>query len=130
MPVYNTKQRRILLDYLSEHTDRRLTAAMIAGELKNQGISLSAVYRNLAALEADGRVRRNTKGGSREAYYQFVDDDGCREHLHLYCKKCGKTFHMATEETAEVVNSVAVNDNFKIDKADTVLYGVCRLCQE
>jgi Fur family ferric uptake transcriptional regulator len=130
MSAYVTKQRKILLDYLSAHTDQQLCASKIATDLKDEGISLSAVYRNLATLEADGKVKRNTKGGTREVYYQYVDDECCKEHLHLYCKKCGKTFHLDTEETSMFVNRIALNDNFKIDKSDTILYGVCKICQE
>ncbi len=129
MPNYSTKQRRALIDYLSSHTDEQLSAGIIAKELKAQGISLSAVYRNLRTLEAEGKVRRNTKDGSRQVFYRYVDNDNCKGHLHLCCKKCGKTFHMQSEETEKLVNSIAENDNFKIDKSDTILYGMCKMCQ-
>lgn len=129
MPNYNTKQRRVLLDYLSSHTDELLSAGIIANDLKARGISLSAVYRNLATLEAEGKVRRNTKGGSRQVFYQYIDNDHCKGHLHLYCKKCGKTFHMHLDETERFVNSIAKNDDFQIDKANTILYGMCKMCQ-
>lgn len=130
MPAYNTKQRKILLEYLTAHRDMQLSAGQIAKDLKEQGISLSAVYRNLAALEEDGKVAPVRKGNCRQVLYRFVADSHCHEHLHLFCKKCGKTYHMDSAETDIFVNIIAKNDNFSIDKSDTVLYGLCKVCQE
>lgn len=125
-----TKQRKTLLMYLSEHTDLQLSAEQIAHELADKGISLSAVYRNLADLEADGSIRRFTKGGSRKVYYQYINTEKCKECLHLSCKNCGKTFHMNTNEANLLIKNISQNENFEIDINDTVLYGVCKACQK
>ena len=58
MAAYITKQRRILLTFLEDHPDESLSAADIAKALADRSISVSAVYRNLAALEEEGRIRR------------------------------------------------------------------------
>lgn len=55
MPKYSTQQRKALLHYLSEHPDEHLSTRQIAQALAAEKISLSAVYRNLAALEAEGK---------------------------------------------------------------------------
>ena len=68
MSGYNTKQRRALLAFLGEHPDELLTARQMADALANEKISLSAVYRNLAQLEAEEKVRRSSKSGTREVY--------------------------------------------------------------
>ena len=65
MPGYNTKQRRILLAFLEQHPDELFSARQIADGLKAEQISLSAVYRNLVQLEADGQIRRYTKSGTQ-----------------------------------------------------------------
>ena len=67
MSGYNTKQRRALLAFLGEHPDELLTARQMADALAEKQISLSAVYRNLAQLEAEEKVRRSAKSGSHEA---------------------------------------------------------------
>lgn len=54
MPRYTTRQREALLDYLSRHPDQPLTVREIAAGVEPDGVSLSAVYRNLAELEAAG----------------------------------------------------------------------------
>ena len=129
MPKYMTKQRKILLAYLSRYADESLTAHQIADALAEHDISISAVYRNLADLESEHKVRRMTKGGQREIYYQYADAEACRASLHLSCQKCGRTYHMDMIGANILVNSVAQNERFEIDRANAVLYGVCEACQ-
>ncbi len=129
MSGYVTKQRKTLLSYLEAHPDEQLSAKRIASDLAAYGISLSAVYRNLAALESEQKLRRCSKNGSRELYYQYTDAHSCRECLHLSCKQCGRTFHMDNEDAEILVRRVAENKGFSIDRADTMLYGVCESCQ-
>ena len=129
MSSYKTEQRRQLLEYLCTHSQESLTARGIHGGLGPEQISLSAVYRNLAALEQDGQIRRVTLPGSREAAYQYVGGGACRAHLHLNCTGCGRTIHMAESETEALVRTVAQLDGFAIDKTETVLYGLCESCQ-
>ncbi len=130
MPKYDTRQRRALTEYLCRHHDESVSAKAIAAALGEQGISQSAVYRNLTALEAEGKVRRVAAPGSREALYQFADADECRNSLHLSCTKCGRTFHMALPDTVLLETSLAQNEGFAIDKSSTVLYGTCGDCRE
>ena len=129
MPKYLTKQRKILLDYLSSRTDESISAGELAQALSDR-ISKSAVYRNLADMEAEGRLRRVAGGGSREAVYQYIDEAACRSALHLSCKKCGKTVHMKKQIADELVATVAESDDFSIDKGDTVIYGICSSCRK
>ena len=128
MPKYMTKQRKALLAFLSEHADEEFSARQIAETLSGDSVSVSAVYRNLSALEQDGKIRRVSKSGSREAFYQYTDCTGCKDCLHLSCEKCGKTYHMNTPDAERLVAALAQNDEFSIDKTATVLYGVCKEC--
>jgi len=128
MAAYITKQRRALLDYLAMHPDESLSAGDIAGALAGAGISVSAVYRNLSALEEEGRIRRVSRGG-REAYYQFTDSQACRDHLHLLCKSCGTTYHMDEEDAETLIRNLIRHEQFLVDRVDTVLYGTCEACQ-
>lgn len=129
MPKYETRQRRALLCYLSNHMDTFLCAQEIADALREESVSLSSVYRNLAELETEGRVRRGYRGSGREVYYQFVDSAFCKGAIHLSCKRCGRTFHMDREDAQRLVDAVAKAENFSVDKSETVLYGVCETCQ-
>ena len=130
MPKYMTKQRKALLEFLSAHADEELTAKQMEQALSEQGISISAVYRNLAELEKEGKVRRSSKSGSREVYYLYTDGSECRDCLHLSCEKCGKTCHMSMEGAQTLSEALAQSDEFTVDKSNTVLYGVCKSCKK
>ena len=128
MQAYMTQPRKRLLNYLHSHADETLSASQISQDLPE--ISVSAVYRNLSALEQDGTVRKVAKSGSREVFCQYMKAEECRDHLHLSCKKCGKTFHMDEAETEALLESIARLDGFTVDRGDTVLYGTCEDCRE
>lgn len=129
MSKYMTKQRRILTEYLAKHTDESLTANTIAEALSDT-ISKSAVYRNLAAMENEGKLRRVAAGNSREVFYQYTDTDSCREHLHMSCKRCGKTYHMEQSIAKLLIDNLDEKENFSIDKGETILYGICGDCKK
>ena len=130
MPKYMTRQRKALVSYLNRHPDELLSAQQIADALRDDSVSLSAVYRNLAELEAEGKVRRSHTGAGREIEFQYLDSAGCRDCLHLSCTRCGRTFHMDTDGADRLLNAVAQRDGFVIDKSETVLYGVCGDCRK
>lgn len=130
LPKYVTKQRKILLDYLTKHTDDPLPAQEIAEALEQESISKSSVYRNLAELENEGVVRRKYRGAGRELLYQYVGAEACKGSIHLSCKQCGRTFHMTAAGADQLLRAVAETEGFAVDKGDTVLYGVCEDCRK
>lgn len=127
---YVTRQRRLLLSCLGQHPDELLSARQIAEALEGESVSLSAVYRNLADLEAEGRIRRVHRGSDREICFQYLDSGDCRNCLHLSCTRCGRTFHMDADGAEQLIHTVAERDGFALDKRETVLYGLCDGCQE
>ena len=78
MSGYNTKQRRALLAFLEEHPDELLTARQMADALAEKQISLSAVYRNLAQLEAEEKVRRSAKAGRTKRFISILTPRAAR----------------------------------------------------
>ncbi|MDY3014641.1 MAG: transcriptional repressor [Evtepia sp.] len=129
MKKYDTRQRDHLIAFLAAHPDQLLSARQIAQGLCPQQISLSAVYRNLAQLEKEGLLRKSVRPGSREAFYQYLGAPECHAHLHLSCTRCGKTFHLDAEHTAQLARTMADLDGFDLDLLKTVLYGICRDCR-
>lgn len=126
--MYMTSQRKMLLDFLEKNHDKQFSAADIEKALKNKGISISAVYRNLSYLYSKGIISRSVKEASREIYYQYTSGCDCKNSIHLTCTKCGKVSHMdsasATEMTAALKKS-----GFNINKTKTIVYGVCSNCE-
>ena len=54
--------------------------------------------------------------------------EDCHSHLHLSCTRCGKTFHMDAEHTAQLTRAMSELDGFDLDILKTVLYGICQNC--
>ena len=130
MAKYVTKQRRQLLEYLSRHTDEQMTARQIADALTQENISLSAVYRNLSALEEDGLLKRSIREGTRDVFYQYIAAEECKDSLHLSCRVCGKSIHLDNAEAERLLDSTLKSTGFQIDKSETILYGVCADCRK
>ena len=129
MARYTTKQRRILLDFFSSHTHETLCAKEIADAIGEDQISTSAVYRNLAEMEEDGLLKRTSKAGSHEAFFQYTDNAQCFEQVHLSCKCCNRVFHMSKAIADRLFNTVAEEEGFAIDRSHTVLVGICKNCR-
>ncbi len=129
MQTYATKQRKVLLAFLEEHPDELFSVKDIAAALAGEGVSQSAVYRNVADMEEEGKLQRVTKDGTRTIFYRYADDEECKKHLHLSCFKCGRTYHMEEPVTDELIRTVAKSSDFEVDSHTTVLYGVCRACR-
>ena len=107
-----------------------LHRAMIAAALAGEGVSVSAVYRNLSRMEEEGLVRRASKAGSRETFFRYVEAEPCRHSLHMSCKRCGKTYHMDDRGAEELIRALTQNEHFALDRTETVLYGVCGTCRK
>lgn len=130
MAKYQTRQRKRLLTYLSEHTDEQMTARQISGALAEDNISISAVYRNLADLEAEGLLKRSVREGTREAFYQYIAAGECKDSLHLSCRICGKSIHLGEKEAEQLLHGTLESTGFQIDKSETILYGFCADCRK
>lgn len=126
--TYKTDQRNILLEFLQKNPDKMFSEKQIEEILSSKGISRSALYRNLQALEMNGKIKRCTKTGSREIFFQYVGLQDCKSHIHLSCTKCGKIFHMESEIANSIKNNVALSQGFSINLGETTIYGTCKTC--
>ena len=129
MEKYLTEQRKRLYAFLQSQPDRKFTARQMADSLQGDGISLSAVYRNIAKLVEEGFAERSIQEGSRDIFYQYVGHRACNECIHLECTKCGRIFHMDSAAAEQMINSLLHADEFSIDKKKTVLHGACKSCR-
>ena len=127
---YATKQRKRLLEVLEAHPDETLSVPEILKFVSPEAVSPSAIYRNLSSLEKEGIVKRVTLPLSQKSGYRYVGADTCREHLHLECKKCGKTFHLPLATSERLIDGVKGDAGFEVDRAETVLLGVCADCSK
>ena len=129
MRTYHTEQRKSILDYLESKQDTCVTAAEIATAL-SPVVSKSAVYRNLADLEREGKVVRVTMSGDRAAGYRYAASHACAGKIHISCVRCGKTEHLSATTAFRLERALAAEDGFSLNKGECMLYGVCRSCNE
>ncbi len=129
MRRYATSQRKILIDFLEKNRHSKFSAREIYENLKHKNISLSAVYRNLPLLEKDGYINRVATGDGKQVFYQSIELAGCGKSLHMFCNKCGKTFHMDDDIANNFFGEIKNKNNFSVDVRKTIVYGICDECK-
>ena len=130
--VYKTKQREIVENCLKSNNERHLTVDEITDILRQKGadVGRTTVYRTLEKLIQEGRVRRYAAAKGDSACYQYLTDNACHEHFHLKCTGCGKLLHIKCEHMKELNEHILSEHKFRVDKLQTVLYGLCEDCAE
>ena len=125
---YKTEQRKDLLDYMQNNTNKFVKAEDIEKYLKQKQITigLTTIYRFLNSLEKQGKVRVELKEHTK--YYQYIMDE-CNNHFHLQCKKCGKIVHLHCDEIEELKAHIAKEHKFEIDSMATIM-GICAECKK
>lgn len=126
---YNTKQKNMLMDWLTRNSDRSYTIEQLAEGLAEteDAPGKSTVYRLVNRLVEEGEVKRFVKGNSRHFYYQLAGSD-CNGHLHLKCTSCGALLHMSHEQSEAITTTVLTSSLFSIDSQRTTLFGICAEC--
>lgn len=127
MEQYSTKQRRLLLNFLSKNADIQFSVDDISEKLSEKKISKSAVYRNINKMTDEGIVERFIVEGSKKLLYQYVGDDECLAHLHLKCGICGTITHADCNITGDITKAASCA-GFTLDRRRTMLFGVCSSC--
>ncbi len=127
MRVYNTQQRKMLIEFLSQNSNRSFTIEEIVNEI-NDSLSTSTAYRLMTKLVEDGLVHRSVKGNSRSFVYQFINSEKCEGHIHMKCTDCGKVYHLDSQISSQIQNDIKSNTSFEMDY-HTVLLGKCSTCK-
>ena len=130
MAHYQTAQKKLLLDFLREHSRQAFTIEELAAALEGRehAPGKSTLYRLMPLLVQEGRVERFVRGTSRQFLYQMMGES-CRTHLHLKCSICGQMVHMGHEESLELVRMIDKKYHFSVSEGDTVLFGLCENCR-
>lgn len=131
MSEYNTKQRESLLRFLESNGDRHFTAAQIESELAVIGEKLgkATVYRRLERLVEDGLVRRFIADDGKVCCYQYAGGEGCKNHFHLKCTKCGDLLHVECDYLDRMQEHIFEHHGFTVEKEKITICGVCEKCK-
>ena len=124
---YATEQRKSIIEYFEKRLDESVTAAEIASAL-SFSVSKSAVYRNLALLEKEGKLVR-VQTADRAVAYRYVAHGKCVGKVHISCVRCGRTDHVSSETVSSFEKALEKADGFSLNKGECLLFGVCKECQ-
>ena len=118
----NTRQRTLLTELVSTQ-QHAFTAEELWSAARDTGgpVGLATVYRTLALLEADGRVRRLDRG-------RFIACEPGHHH-HLVCGACGKVEPFADQRLEQAIEAVEERSGYSVVAHEVVLRGACADCQ-
>jgi Fur family ferric uptake transcriptional regulator len=124
-----TRGRRALVEALAE-ADGPVTIGEILG--RDDSLSISSTYRNLAVLEDAGVVHRIV---TTDEHPRFELDDAITDwhHHHLVCAGCGTVLDFTIPDVLEenlerVLRRVARANGFTSEHHRLDLIGRCRAC--
>ncbi|HVM31129.1 MAG TPA: Fur family transcriptional regulator [Candidatus Limnocylindrales bacterium] len=122
-----TPQRRLLLRVLARTDGRHITATELIERCRTEDpdTTPSTVYRTLDVLEELGVVRHAHGIDGREEYHVLPD----REHGHLRCTGCGRSWEIEADEAAALVGSLHGDRGFAVDLSHLSVVGTCAECR-
>lgn len=128
--IYQTKQKNLINNLLSSHSESHYTVEQIINILEEQDtpVSKSTLYRILEQmLENNEVLKYNIDGVS---YYQYIFCDKRNSCVHFKCKTCGKVLHIDNKAVNTFDNRLSKEYGIELDSKKTVLYGLCKNCKE
>lgn len=130
---YNTKNKKYIIEVLSNNIDKTLSAEDILNFLNQQEIKLNitTIYRNLEKLTEKNVVLKFPSSDGSKYYYQLKHHNYKHEdHLHLQCTDCGKVIHLDCDFMQEFVEHLKEDHNFDLTCATSILFGLCEECKK
>lgn len=132
---YKTKQKEILLNYVSSLQGIHFTAGDVCEYMMTQGeaIGKATVYRRLESLVDEGVLNKYTVDGNSPACFEYVGEEshgGEQTCYHCKCETCGKLIHLHCDEMKEIQEHLFKSHHFQMDPKRTVFYGLCDSCGE
>lgn len=122
----NTKQRDLVLRIVEESSDHP-TAEMVYERARKEmeTLSLGTVYRNLALLVSQGKIRHVSIPSGSDRYDKTV----CT-HAHLHCKLCNKVLDVGEGIGEEIARTVEDANGCDIETTDIIFVGICQECKK
>ena len=129
---YRTKGRQLILSYLEATKERTVSVSEIQEFMEQQGnpVIVSTIYRNLAALVAQGKVMKFVADKGDKSTYRYIEPEhDCHKHLHIQCVKCGKVIHLECDFMRSIEKHVLEEHGISLLCENSILYGVCQGCK-
>lgn len=122
-----TSQRALILDIIREgqgHLDADEVYRL--ARVRQPGLSLSTVYRNLQTLKRRGLV---TELHFDESHHHY-EAKPTAEHHHLVCLDCGKVIEFSCGFSEKMRQEIARKKGFEVTGVEVHLVGYCARCRK
>lgn len=122
---YQTSQKQAILRFVMKaktHPTADEVFSAVQKDLPN--IGFATVYRNLAALAKEGKIKE----------VQFVDkkkryEGNTHQHQHFICTGCDRIIDMELTELLNVTDTVEQMQCHQVDTYNLELIGLCAKCK-
>lgn len=127
---YRTRQRQIMLDFLSQSAGSYVTIQELLSALESRGakVGVSTLYRNLERLESEGLIAKVNIDGINGACYRYRGEACDDVVFSLKCESCGTMIDLDCPELGKLYRHLATGHHFSINPGKTVFYGTCESC--
>ena len=127
---YNTKQQKVITEYLRECKEH-VTAAQVAEYLGKNGfkVGIATVYRHLDKLCSCGDINKIIVDNEKSALFCC----NCSENdtvFHIKCEICGIIEDMDCKHITDLYDHMKKHHNFAVNPKKTLFYGICGKCSE
>ena len=121
-----TQERRITVEEVfadHEHFDVETLAERLAAKSDGRRVSRASVYRNIAAMEEAGLIRKIARQDDRDLYEHAY---GYPHHDHLICRETGELIEFRCPELDAILERVAAEHGFRVEGHRLEVYGLSR----
>lgn len=121
-----TPQREMVIEALA-HAGKHMSAEELYSRVRERArsINIATVYRTLELLVAEGLATNMLVANGRMVYATGRHGP----HVHLVCRKCGKTFEANEELVAALGERILAQYGFAADLQHIALPGLCADCR-
>ena len=130
---YSTQKRTWIIRYFEQNPDKEICVNDIHRFLLENDIqtNITTIYRYLEQLVEQGTVLKSVNGMKEMATFRYMNGkQGCCDHLHLKCLKCGKIQHRDCGFMDEIARHIGLEHGFVIDCKASYLAGLCNDCRQ
>lgn len=129
--MYQTRQRKLLNDFLKSNTHKQFSINEIIENVCPDGKGKSTIYRLISQLCDSGTLIKMQGDDAKSVLYQYAGEGTeCSSHFHLKCTDCGKLIHLDCNHIGEISEHILNEHKFTLDMKKTVLYGLCDDCSQ
>jgi len=120
-----TFQRMNILSVIDEYGHMSVDDIYAEVIKVHPSLSLATIYKNIILMVEKGVVVEVPIVG-RKSKYELAKAD----HMHLVCTECGMVEDkQCVDEADAVFESLTQEEQFKLNKRQVNLYGICASCQ-